>query len=121
MNRNKIWVIAIAIICSFFVVSCGDNSSQDPIVSEKPSNRLDELRANKEQKVNEEKAQRAYEKAMKESEKAEKEKARQKQRDAITSNGKLLDEIIGDWGFVSPAWVGKNPTGDVITVDPRIN
>ena len=71
---KKIWIIAIIIACCFSVGACGNNKSQDSISSEKTGNRLDELRASKEKKISEEKAQEEYENNIKEAEEAEKEK-----------------------------------------------
>lgn len=113
MKRKTIIVFLASLCLVFSLLGCSGNNATNPVVSDVESSidRLDELRKEKEKSIAQENAERDAEKAQQQAE----EERRQEIRDSITKNGELLDEIVGEWGFVAPRWAGSTSV-----LDPKI-
>lgn len=122
---KKALALLVALVLCLSLCACGSDKtverSEGTSSSEasKPStNRLDSLRQQKSDDIAKEEAEKASERES--NDEAAKEARRQEIRNSITKNGALLDEIVGEWGFVSPLWAGEMPAGHKTAVNPKI-
>ena len=115
MKRKTITaIISLCLTMVFTLSACGSSDrnptntpSQEPqaeeIESEASNSRLQELEKNAE-----EANQRDKEKEQaRERERQEEEARRQEARDAVTTNGALLDALVGQWGYITPSFISR--------------
>lgn len=124
---KKVLSLILVLVMCLSLCACGGDKTAEIFEgtdsaeeSENSTNRLDSLRQQKADDIAKEEAEKAAEREKEAANEAAEEARRQEIRNSITENEALLDEIVGEWGFVSPLWAGETPDGYKTAVEPEI-